>query len=76
MHAMVWVVVGGLAVLVTMALLAVARRNGDAGGDRDLGSISSSWLNENRATEARAGVHPQSIAPADFLGVPDRSHHR
>jgi hypothetical protein len=51
MNAMVWVVVGGLAVLVTMALLAVAWRKGDAGGDPDLGSISSSWLNENRAQD-------------------------
>jgi hypothetical protein len=52
MNAMVWVVLGGLAVLVTMVLLAaVARHKGDAGSDPDLGSISSSWLNENRAQD-------------------------
>jgi hypothetical protein len=48
---MVWVVVGGLAVLVTLALVVVAWRTGDTGGDRDLGSISSSWLSERRAHE-------------------------
>ena len=51
MQAMVWVVVGGLAVLVTLALLVGARRRGGMGGDRDLGSISSSWLSERRAHE-------------------------
>jgi hypothetical protein len=48
---MVWVVVGGLAVLVMLVLLVGARRKGGAGGDRDLGSISSSWLSERRAQE-------------------------
>jgi hypothetical protein len=51
MNPMVWVAVGGLAMLAMMALLAVARHKGHAGGDADLGSISSSWLNENRANE-------------------------
>jgi hypothetical protein len=48
---MVWVAIGGLAVLATMALLTFARRNGDGVGDRDLGKISSGWLNQNRAHE-------------------------
>jgi hypothetical protein len=46
---MVWVAVGGLAVCVTLALWAAARRKGGAVGTDDLGSISSSWLNERRA---------------------------
>jgi hypothetical protein len=57
MRAMVWVVVGGLAVLVMLALLVVARRQGDAGGDQDHGSISGSWLNEHRARERDSNLH-------------------
>ena len=48
---MLWVAVGGLAVLITMALVAVARHQGGKGADTDLGSISGSWLNERRAHE-------------------------
>ena len=51
-NGMVWIAVGGLAVLGAVALLVViARRNRDPSGDRDLGDISSSWLNEHRAHE-------------------------
>ena len=46
---MVWVAVGVLAVVVALALLLMTRRRDGGVGDRDLGSISSSWLNERRA---------------------------
>ena len=51
MTAMVWIAIGGLIVLVTIVLFASARRADDAVGDRDLGKISSGWLNQNRARE-------------------------
>lgn len=49
---MVWIALAVLAVVVAVALLfLVARRRDGDGGDRDLGIISSSWLNERRAHE-------------------------
>lgn len=48
---MVWIVAGGLMVLVILGLLVIARRKTENGHDADLGSISSGWLSENRAHE-------------------------
>jgi hypothetical protein len=46
---MVWIALLGLAVLVVLALLVMARRRDGASGD--LGTISGSWLNERRAQD-------------------------
>jgi hypothetical protein len=46
---MVWVSLGVLVVCVVLAWLLLMVRRRDGGGGTDLGSISSSWLNESRA---------------------------
>jgi len=48
---MVWVTLGGVAVLTIAAIMVAARRKGGVSGDRDLGIVSSSWLNERRASD-------------------------
>ena len=50
MAGMVWVTLGGVAVLVILAVIVAARNMGDTTGG-DLGIISSSWLNERRAND-------------------------
>jgi hypothetical protein len=53
MAAMVWITVGGVAVLMIVGILvaAVRKRGGSGDGDRDRGIISTSWLNEHRASD-------------------------
>ena len=48
---MVWVTLGGVAVLIAAVIMVAARRKGGTSGDRDLGIVSSSWLNERRASD-------------------------
>ena len=45
---MVWVTLGGVAVLTIAAIMVTARRKG---GESDLGIVSSSWLHERRASD-------------------------
>jgi hypothetical protein len=48
---MMWIALGVLAVCVALALFVMVRRRDGGGRERDLGIISSSWLNERRAHE-------------------------
>lgn len=47
---MVWVPLGFVAVCVAAALLIMVKRSAKDGGtrERDLGSVSASWLNDRR----------------------------
>ena len=48
---MVWIAVGGVVALVTTAFWVIAWSKRDGTHDRDLGSISGTWLNERRASD-------------------------
>ena len=54
---MVWIAVGGVAVLVTTAFGVITWSRRDGVQERDLGSISGTWLNERRANDRDAEIH-------------------
>jgi hypothetical protein len=48
MHVILWIGAGLLGLLIVVVTVLAARR--DPAPDKDLGSISGSWLNEHNAT--------------------------
>ena len=51
MAAMVWMTVGGVAVVMILGIMVAARRKRGGSVDGDRGIISTSWLNEHRASD-------------------------
>ena len=54
MPGLIWMVLGGVVVVVAVGAWALARRDGEGEGP-DLGTISGQWMAERRMHEREAG---------------------